>query len=173
MNASGAILFDGLAQPIPLFVYAVIGGAIALLAGCLFWKLSGRTVKWYVPLAIMLIGGFGGVMPVWDYARVHRIAASTNGLTVTRGTVTQVWHIAKRTRDFSSGSHRYKTTVSEGFDVGEQRFSWKVGSCLSNAALCNLAITAEPIKEGMQVEVHWFEDEAQGNEHRVVMLNEL
>lgn len=173
MTAPAEVLFDGLAQPIPLYVYAVIGGAIALLLGCLLWKLSGRTVKWYVPLAIVLIGGFGGVMPVWDNTRVHRLAASEDGLTVTRGTVTQVWHIAKRTRDMTSNSHRYKTTVSEGFDVGADRFSWKVGSCLSNAALCNLALSARPIKEGMQVEVHWFEDEAQGNEHRVVLLKAI
>lgn len=173
MTQPGTVLFDGLAQPIPVYVHAVIGGAIALLAGCLLWKLSGRTVKWYVPLAIVLIGLFGGAMPVWDNARVHRIAASADGLTITRGTVTQVWHIAKRTRDMTSNSLRYKTTVSEGFDVGVQRFSWKVGSCLSNAALCNLASTSEPIREGMPVEVHWFEDEAQGNEHRVVLLKAI
>lgn len=167
------ILFDGLSQPVPAYVYAVIGGTIALLLGCLAWKISGRVVKWYVPLAILLIGLFGGVMPVWDTARVHRLAASENGLKVTRGEVTQVWHIARRTRDMTSNSLRYRTTVSEGFDVGAERFSWKTGSCLSGAALCNLAATAEPIREGMAVEVHWFEDSAQGNEHRVVKLHKL
>ena len=112
-------------------------------------------------------------MPVWDQLRVGRIAASADGLKVTRGTVTQVWHIATRTRDMTTSSLRYKTTVSEAFDVGTDRFSWKTGSCLSSASLCNLAASKVPIVEGMNVELHWLEDPAQGNEHRVVLLRQL
>ena len=61
----------------------------------------------------------------------------------------------------------------QGFDVGAERFSWQTGSGLSAAALCNLAASKQPILEGMKVEVHWFEDSAQGNEHRVVVLRKL
>ena len=167
------VLFDGTAQPIPVYVYAAIAGTLAALVGCLGWRLSGRVVKWYVPLTITLIGIFAGAMPVWDQLRVRKLAASEGGLTITRGEVTQVWHIAKRTRDMTSNSLRYRTTISEGFDVGAERFSWKTGSCLSAAALCNLALSKQPIVEGMQVEVHWFKDAAQGDENRVVLLRKL
>ena len=167
------ILYDGLAQPLPSYVYAIGIGSLALLAGCLVWRLTGRKLKWYVPLAIALIGVFAGGVPIWDQLRVRKLAASAGGLTVTRGTVTQVWHIATRTRDMTTNSLRYKTTISEGFDVGTNRFSWKTGSCLSSASLCNLAATPQRIVEGLAVEVHWFADSAQGNEHRVVQLRKL
>lgn len=171
--AQAIVLFDGTAQPIPAYVYAAIAGTVLALIGCLGWRLSGRVVKWYVPLAIALIGIFAGAMPVWDQLRVRKLAASDGGLTVTRGEVTQVWHIAKRTRDMTTNSLRYRTTISEGFDVGAERFSWKTGSCLSAAALCNLALSKQPIVEGMRVEVHWFKDAAQGDENRVVLLRKL
>lgn len=167
------ILYDGLAQPMPAYVYAAGIAALLLLAGCLVWRLTGRRLKWYVPLAIALIGIFAGGVPIWDQLRVSKLAANEGGLQITRGTVTQVWHIAKRTRDMTTNSLRYKTTVSEGFDVGAERFSWKTGSCLSIASLCNLAASAQPIVKGMAVEVHWFEDSAQGDEHRVVLLRKL
>ena len=167
------ILYDGLAQPMPVYVYAIDIGALALLAGCLVWRLTGRQLKWYVPLAIALVGIFAGGVPIWDQLRVRKLAASADGLKVTRGPVTQVWHIVTRTRDMTTNSLRYKTTVSEGFDVGADRFSWKTGSCLSSATLCSLAESKERIVEGMTVEVHWFEDSAQGNERRVVQLRKL
>ena len=170
---ASAILYDGLTQPLPIWTYAFGIGALVLLAGCLVWRLTGRALKWYVPLVIALIGVFAGGVPIWDQLRVRRLAASADGLKITRGEVTQVWHIAKRTRDMSSSSLRYRTTVSEGFDVGANRFSWKTGSCLSSASLCNLAESKQRIVEGMAVKVRWFEDSAQGNEHRVVQLRKL
>ena len=173
VDQPSTILFDGLALPLPGYVYAICIGALGLLAGCLVWRLTGCKLKWYVPLAIALFGIFGGAVPVWDQLRVRKLAVSEPGLAVTRGTVTQVWHIATRSRDMSSSSMRYRTTVSEGFDVGANRFSWTTGSCLSAASLCSLSNVARPIVEGMAVEVLWFEDSAQGNEHRVVLLRRL
>ncbi len=164
------VLFDGAAQPIPAYVYAAIGCTVAALLGCLGWRLSGRVVKWYVPLALLLIGLFAGAMPVWDQLRVRQRAASGVGLTVTRGEVTQVWHIVTRRRDMTTNSLRYRTDISEGFDLGDLRFSWKQGSCLSAAALCNLGLSRQPIVKGMRVEVHWFKDKAQGDQNRVVKL---
>lgn len=82
------ILYDGLAQPLPPYVYGIGIAALASLAGCLVWRLSGRTLKWYVSLAIALIGVFGGGVPIWGQLRVRKLAASAGGLTVTRGTVT-------------------------------------------------------------------------------------
>jgi hypothetical protein len=64
----------------------------------------------------------------------------------------------------------YKTTVSEGFDVGADRFSWVVGSCLSGAALCGLSRSKVKLERGTEVEVTWFADPAQRDERRVVRL---
>lgn len=147
--------------------------ALGALAGCLLWKLSGRSLKWYVPAVIAIIGILGGGVPLWDQYRVRRMIASGEGLHTTRGTIIQTWHISERRRDWSgSGNHsvRYKTVVSEGFDVGADRFSWVHGSCLSAVALCSLAQSKVPLVRNMAVEVTWFEDPAQGNDKRVVRL---
>lgn len=168
------ILYDGLAQPMPTYVYWVGIGALVLLALCLAWRLTGRKLKWYVPLVIALIGIFAAGVPVWDRERVHKLADSPEGLTITRGVITQVWHIATRSRDMSNKSSiTYKTSIDEGFDVGTERFAWRPGSCLSNAALCNLSPGGEKLVEGMAVEVHWFKDPAQDDNRRVVLLRKL
>ena len=168
------ILYDGLAQPLPVYVYAIDIGALALLAGCLVWRLSGRTLKWYVPLVIAVIGVFAGGVPIWDQLRVRKLAASPQGLKVSRGTIAQVWHIETRTRDMSNKtSIAYKTWISEGFDLGTERFAWRPGSCLSTASLCGLAQSREKLVEGMAVDVRWFEDPAMQNEHRIVQLRKL
>lgn len=97
--------------------------------------------------------------------------AGGEGLTVTRGTVTQAWHLENRYRDTASSmKNSYKTVISEGFDVGGERFSWVIGSCLSPASLCELARSRPPIVEGARVEVTWFADPAQQDERRVVRL---
>lgn len=161
--------FDGAAQPLA----GIWPGAAALgaLAGCVIWRATGRTLKWYVPLVIGLIGVFASAVPIWDQMRLRAMIESGEGLSVTRGEIIQTWHISERRRDFSqSGSAKYKTVVSEGFDVGQDRFSWVHGSCLSPAALCSLARTKVPLVRGMQVEATWFADPAQGNEKRVVRL---
>jgi len=163
------VAFDGAAQPLA----GIWPGAAALgaLAGCAIWRATGRTLKWYVPLVIALIGVIASAMPIWDQMRLRAMIASGEGLSVTRGAILQTWHISERRRDFSqSGSAKYKTVVSEGFDVGQDRFSWVRGSCLSPAALCNLALTAVPLVRGMEVEATWFTDSAQGNDKRVVKL---
>jgi hypothetical protein len=46
-------------------------------------------------------------------------------------------------------------------------------ACLPPLCAISQQASKQPIVEGMQVEVHWFEDSAQGNEHRVVVLRKL
>ncbi|MEO6715624.1 MAG: hypothetical protein ABIM50_00030, partial [Novosphingobium sp.] len=134
------IFYDGLAQPLPIYVYAVGIGALVLLAGCLVWRLTCRKLKWYVPLVIAVIGLFAGGVPIWDKMRVRKLAASPGGLTTTRGVITQVWHIVSKNRDMANKtSITYKTAIDEGFDVGTERFAWRPGSCLSNASLCDFS----------------------------------
>ena len=168
------ILYDGLTQPLPLYVHGFGIGAHFLLAGCLVWRLTGRALKWYVPVIIALFGVLGGGVPVWDQIRVRKLAASPGGLTVTRGAITQVWHIETRSRDMSNKSSiTYKKTIDEGFDLGTERFAWRPGSCLSPASLCSLEVNGGKLAEGMAVEVHWFKDSAQDGTQRVVLLRKL
>lgn len=164
------VAFDGAQVPYSGYWPGLV--ALAALAGCLVWKLTGRSLRWYVPVVIVIIGVLAGGVPLWDQHRVRERVASGKGVQVTRGRIDQTWHISERRRDFSGSNNsiRYKTVVSEGFDVGQDRFSWVRGSCLSAAALCNLASTRIPLVRGMEVEVHWFVDPAQGDDRRVVRL---
>jgi len=161
--------FDG--NSIPLASVWPGGAALALLAACLAWRLSGRKLAWYVPVVIVLIGGLAGVVPSWDQLRIRHMLASGEGLKVTRGTIDQTWHIVDRRRDYhSSIKNSYKTVVSEGFDIGADRFSWVVGNCLSPASLCELARSKTALERGTQVEVTWCADPAQQGERRIVRL---
>lgn len=161
--------FDGQAVPLPGLWPGV--AVLVALAACGLWRWSGRKLLWIVPLAIVVIGVFGVAVPAWDQLRLKGMLASGEGLAVTRGAITQTWHIEDRRRDHTSSmSNAYKTVVSEGFDVGADRFSWVIGQCLSAAALCDLSVLKTPLKEGQQVEVIWFADPAHQGERRVLRL---
>jgi hypothetical protein len=161
--------FDGGAAPLAGLWPAT--AALVLLAVCLIWRLSGRRLLWIIPLGIAVIGIFGGAVPSWDQLRIRKMLASGEGLQTTRGTIDQLWHIENRTRDMTSSmKNSYKTVVSEGFDVGADRFSWVVGNCLSPASLCELARSKAKLERGGEVEVTWFADPAQQDERRIVRL---
>ena len=105
-------VFDGSAPALA----GIWPGAIALvlLAACLAWRLSGRKLLWLVPVAIAVIGVFGGVVPSWDQIRIRKMIASGEGLQTTRGTITQTWHLENRYRDTTSSmKHSYKTVVRD------------------------------------------------------------
>jgi hypothetical protein len=161
--------FDG--NAVPLAGIWLGAAALVLLAACLAWRLSGRRLLWLVPVAIAVVGVFGGVVPSWDQIRIRQMLASGEGLRTTRGTITQTWHLENRYRDTtSSAKNSYKTVVSEGFDIGAARFSWVVGNCMSPASLCELARSKAKIERGSEVEVTWFADPAQQDERRIVRL---
>lgn len=161
--------FDGQAVPLPGLWPGV--AVLVALTACVVWRWSGRKLLWIVPAAIVVVGVFGIAVPAWDHIRLKGMLASGEGVSVTRGTITQTWHIEDRRRDYNSSMRNaYKTVVSEGFDVGADRFSWVIGQCLSAAGLCNLSVLKTPLAEGQQVEVTWFADPAQQGERRVLRL---
>ncbi|MBV1689096.1 hypothetical protein KRR38_15795 [Novosphingobium sp. G106] len=161
--------FDGSAEPLAGLWPAA--AALVLLTACLAWRLSGRRLLWIIPLGIAVIGIFGGLVPSWDQIRIRKMLASGEGLQTTRGTIDQTWHLENRTRDTTSSmKNSYKTVVSEGFDMGADRFSWVVGNCLSPASLCELARSKAKLERGIEVEVTWFADPAQQDERRIVRL---
>jgi hypothetical protein len=158
------------AQAVPLAGFWPAMATLAALAAVGLWRWSGRKAGWFVFVFIGVFGVFGVAVPSWDQIRLRHMLASGEGLTVTRGTITQTWHIVDRRRDYASSlKNAYKTVVSEGFDVGAERFSWVVGQCLSPSALCDLAVLKTPLVQGQQVEVTWFDDAAQ-QDRRVLRL---
>lgn len=166
------LLFDGASVPMDdIWIGLAI---LAIAAALLAWRLSGRSMPWFFPAGLALFGAIVTATLTWDTLRIRSMLASGDGLQVTRGTIDQVWHVEERRRDLSQASpNRYKTVVGEGFDVGQQRFSWQPGSCLSGAALCNLKLIDPPLAKGMSVEVTWFRDSAQNDNNRVVRLRAL
>jgi hypothetical protein len=99
--------------------------------------MSGRKLAWCVPAVIVLCGVFAGLVPGRDQLPIRRMLASGDGLQVTRGTIDQTWHIVDRRRDDNSSiRNSYRTVVSEGFDIGAERFSWVLGGCLSPPHPC-------------------------------------
>lgn len=148
---------------------------LVLLAACLIWRLTRRKQHWVIPGFIAVFGVLAAGIPSWDQLRLRRMLAEGTGpgdtpLQVTHGTIAQTWHIVDRRRDHSKTSISYKTVVSEGFDVGGQRFSWTIGGCLSPASLCDLARSRVPLKQGQEIEVTWFADPAQQDEPRILRL---
>lgn len=158
------------AQAIPLSgLWPGVATAV-LLGGCALWRWSGRRLRWFVPAFIALFGVLAAAVPSWDQLRLRRMLQDGEGLTVTRGPIAQTWHIEERRRDWSKTSISYKTVISEGFDIGDQRFSWVIGSCLSPASLCDLSRSKVALAKGMPVEVTWFADPAQQDEPRILRL---
>jgi hypothetical protein len=95
---------------------------------------------------------------------------SGEGVEVTRGAVTQHWSIATRVRDMAKTSLAYKTIISEGFDVGDQRFAWIRGESFSPATFANMAEPRLALRDGQLVEVTWFTDPADDNARRIIRL---
>lgn len=168
----GRLLFDGASAPMDgLWIGLAILAVAALLLG---WRLSGRSMPWYFPLGLGLFGAIVTATMSWDILRIRSMLESGEGLKITRGAIDQVWHVEERRRDLTQPSaSRYKTVVGEGFDIGQQRFSWQPGSCLSAAALCDLKLIEPPLAKGLLVEVTWFREKAQNDDNRVVRLRAL
>jgi hypothetical protein len=133
-------------------------------------RLRGRPASLFVPLfAIVAFAVFVGI-PVWDEHRISAMIATGQGLHTTRGVITNSWRIVSKERDFRHSSLRYRTTESEGFDIGDERFSWIIGRQFSNSAFSNSGKAPIRFVKGMQAEVTWFADPAMDNERRIVRL---
>jgi len=159
------------ARAVPVLDQWQIIVPLALLAGCVLWRLAGRRLHWFAVVFVGVVIAFWVAVPAWDNVRLRNLLASGDGLHVTRGVIDQTWHLVDRRRDYSKSSpSAYKTVVSEGFDVGAQRFSWIRGGCLSPASLCDLARSSVALRKGMEVEVSWFADAAQQGDPRILLL---
>ena len=164
------VVFDGTAVPYGIEPFSLIG--LIPLGIFLFDRFIRRRRGSWMLLAIGLIAliGINGILN-WDIHRIRAMAASGEGVEVSRGAVTQHWSITRRVRDTSgSSSSAYKTIISEGFDIGNQRFAWKRGESFSPATFSNAAEPHLALADGQLVEVTWFTDAADNNSRRIIRL---
>lgn len=165
-------VFDGTAAAPGLEWFSLFGLVpLGIWGGLRFWRGGRPTIMLAViGLAVLVVPN---AIRVWDQLRIRAMAASGEGLHVTRGTIDRHWTISRRERDFSGSngsSLRYKTITSEGFDIGAERFSWNRHSGFSPATMTNLlALPRQPI-DGQEAEVTWFADPASGDERRIIRL---
>jgi hypothetical protein len=134
----------------------------------LVWSYFDKGFSGWFVVAIVFTCLLMSAIPLWDQLRVRDMIATGKDLKVTRGIITNEWHIE---------SWRYKrdhigvfTTISEGFDVGDQRFSWNVGQSYSPVTFTNQNDPPVKFTKGMLVEVTWFSDATSENERRIVKL---
>jgi len=109
------LVFDGPGQPMGLVPHSLI--ALLPLAVWAYRRFVGRrgsSLVWLLAAVGIFLLTNGIVF--WDQSRVRRMAADGT-LQVTRGIITQSWHIVSRERDWTRSTLSYRTTVSEGFDV--------------------------------------------------------
>lgn len=163
------LVFDAAAQPIG-FVPVSLIALLPLLVWAYERFLRKRTATIMLPIiAAIIFFGINGIQ-IWDLKRVQAMLRNGEGVNITRGTITESWHIVSTYRDWSRSSLAYKHVVSEGFDVGNERFSWNVGDSFSPATFSNVSDKPLNFTKGAQVEVMWFVDSAADNAPRIVRL---
>ena len=162
-------VFDGTATPYgfePWTLFGLIPLFIVLHQR--FIRNQGWS-KMLLFIAFVALVGVNALMN-WDIYRIRQMVASGNGVEITRGAVTQHWSITERVRDFSRDGVHYKTIISEGFDVGTDRFAWKRGESYSPATFSNMIVPRLGLSDGQEVEVTYFFDTATNNERRIIQL---
>lgn len=162
------LVFDGPGQPIGLVPHSLIALLpLGVWAYRRFVSKRGSSLVWLLAAvgSLLLLNG----IVLWDQLRVRRMDEEGT-LQVTRGTVTQSWHIVSRERDWTRSTLSYTTTVSEGFDAGDVRFRWNVGDSFSPATFSNAGEPPLSFPQGTAVEVSWFVDPASQDERRIVRL---
>jgi hypothetical protein len=174
-------VFDGTATPYGLEPFSLLG--LIPLGICLFDRFV-RQQGWSLMLLAIGLTALVGINGItnWDIYRVRAMVASgaasgaassgpsVGGLEITRGPVTQHWSITQRVRDMSKSGVAYKSIISEGFDIGSQRFAWQRGDSFSPATFSNLAEPRLVLRDGQLAEVTWFTDAADNNARRIVRL---
>lgn len=163
------LVFDAAAQPIGLVPESLIA-LIPLGIWAIQRYVRQRTASMAWPvLAVILFAAVNGIA-IWDLRRVQAMMHSGEGVQVTRGQISDSWHIVSTSRDWTRSSLAYKRTVSEGFDVAGVRFSWNVGDSFSPATFSNSGPIPLAFPQGAQVEVTWFTDPAADNARRIIRL---
>ena len=162
------ILFDGAVTPMTDAYFGLM--ALVPIIWATYRKVAGRPVSLWVPGIALLLGLLVSSIVVWDVMRVRAMLESGKGLHSTRGAITNSWSITSRQRDWSKDRVAYKTIIHEGFDIGNDRFSWDVAGGYSAATFSNLGTPRFSFSKGMNLEVTWFEDEAENGVRRIVKL---
>lgn len=170
------MVFDGTATPYGIEPFSLLG--LIPLGLFLFERFVRKqpfslVSAMFLFIAFVALIGINGILN-WDIHRIRTMAASGSksgvGRELTRGAVTQHWSITTRVRDMSKSSLAYKTIISEGFDIGAERFAWKRGESFSPATFSNLAEPRLALRDGQMVEVTWFTDPADNNARRIIQL---
>lgn len=169
VNDAVVTVFDGTNAPYGFEPWLLLG--LIPLAFCLYERFVRQRPlsKMLLLIAFMALVGVNSILN-WDIYRVRQMVASGDGVEVTRGPVTQHWSIATRVRDFTRDGLHYKTIISEGFDIGAERFAWKRGESYSPATFSNMIVPRLAVADGQTVEVTWFTDAATNDERRIIRL---
>jgi hypothetical protein len=162
-------VFDGTLAPYGLEPFTLLG--LIPLGICLYERFVRKRPlsKMLLFIAFVALIGINGILN-WDIWRIRAMVKSGDGVHVTRGAVTQHWSITTRVRDMQREGLHYKTIISEGFDVGTERFAWKRGESYSPATFSNMIVPRLSLTDGQTVEVTWFTDAATNDERRIVKL---
>ncbi len=160
----------------------------AMLVGCAVWHISRRTIPlprpiwrlfsrnytgrmpWIIPVAIVVGGLFLGGLPLIDRYRVSRM--DRDDMQVTSGAISKMWD-TRRTeleRVWWSDERQKRARVTQGFDIGDESFSWPYSECTSTATLCSYSESKVQLREGLPVKVTWFEDPWQFGRRRIVRV---
>ncbi|MGL5837466.1 MAG: hypothetical protein ACRCY3_03090 [Sphingorhabdus sp.] len=162
-------MFDGTAVPYGIEPFSLTGlVALGLWAYERFVRKERGSYMLLFMASFLLIGV--NAIKNWDQWRVAHMVQSGDGVHITRGAITQHWSIAWRKPDVSGPKGAYRTVVSEGFDIGAERFSWNRGDSFSPATFSNTDDAGIALADGQMAEVTWFVDEAANDERRIVRL---
>jgi hypothetical protein len=162
------IIFDGADAPVTDAYFGLL--ALIPIIWATYRKVAGLAVSYWVPGIALILGLLVSSIVVWDVMRVRAMLESGKGLHNTRGAITNSWSITSRQRDWSKDRLAYKTIIREGFDIGNDRFSWEVAGGYSAATFSNFGTPRLSFTQGMNLQVTWFEDEAENGVRRIVKL---
>lgn len=161
-------LFNATNAPFTEAWYALL--ALLPLLWFIFRRITGRPATLWIPAIAIVLGGLVAGTIIWDDSRTRHMLATGEGLRTTRGIITNSWSITSRPRDWTKSGLSYKTVISEGFDIGDERFKWVVGGGYSGATFSNVGKPRIIFAKGSEVEVVWFADDAENGERRIVRL---
>lgn len=163
------LVFDGPAEPIRFQIFSLFA-LLPLVVWTFERYLRKRSATIMLPaISIVAFVGINGIQ-VWDHWRIGKLVASGQDVRITRGAITQSWHIETRHRDWTKANLSYKTIISEGFDVAGVRFSWNMADSFSAATFSNGGAQPITFQKGEQVEVTWFIDPAAQDSRRILRL---
>ena len=164
------LVFDGTAAPFVFEPWSLV--ALLPLGYWLFRRLILRRASHNgLPFIAFILFGIVTGIQLWDIMRIRQMVKSGEGLHVSRGVITNSWLISNRSRDMTRTSLAYKTQTSEGFDLGDERFSWTHGDNYSAATFANSGTPRIDLAIGTPVEVIWFADAATNDQRRIVRLS--